>query len=209
MPRYVLLVLRERFPRLAASQVGLGPRPRRGAEQIRRLALDLAGGFTKAAQIGGARADVLPAPFIDALSQFHDAVPPRPFASLRGQVEQDLGRPLESVFAWVEPQALAAASLAQVHRARLLDGSEVVIKIQYPEIRRIIPLDLGMLRTVVGLIRVVQRRIDLRSLVGRGDALHRAGARLPAGGGGHGAPGRHPRRVSGRARAAGASRAVR
>lgn len=165
MPRYVVLVLRERLPRFVASQAAWDRVHAAAAEQIRRLALDLAGGFTKAAQIGGARADVLPAPFIDALSQFHDAVPPRPFASLRNQVEQDLGRSLESAFAWVEPQALAAASLAQVHRARLLDGSEVVIKIQYPEIRRIIPLDLGMLRTVVGLIRIVQRRIDLRSLV--------------------------------------------
>src|SRR5690606_26648321 len=54
----------------------------------------------------------------------------------------------------------------QVHRATLHDGRQVVIKIQYPEIRRIIPRDLGMLRRVVALVQRIQRRIDLRSLVG-------------------------------------------
>ncbi len=165
MPRYALLTLRSRFPRVAPSQASWDRVHAAAAEQMRRLALDLAGAFTKAAQIAGARADILPAPFIDRLSQFHDAVPPRPFDSLRGIIEQDLGRPVDAVFASIESEALAAASLAQVHRARLRDGSNVVVKIQYPEIRRIIPVDLEMLRTVVGLVRLVQRRIDLRSLV--------------------------------------------
>jgi ubiquinone biosynthesis protein len=164
LPRYLLLLARERR--------GRSPGPADwhrahafAAGQIRRLALDLEGAFVKAAQIGGARADILPAPFIDALSQFHDDVPPRPFESLRGIVEHDLGSRLDAVFASVEPRPLAAASLAQVHRAKLHDGSDVVIKIQYPEVRRIIPLDLAMLRRVVGLVQRIQRRIDLRSAV--------------------------------------------
>jgi ubiquinone biosynthesis protein len=163
-PRYALLVLRDALHR-PAGQPAWDRVHDTAAEQIRRLALSLAGGFTKAAQIGGARADILPEPFIDKLSQFHDAVPPRPFESLRGIVERDLGRELGSVFAFIEPNALAAASLAQVHRARLHDGSEVVLKIQYPEIRHIIPLDLGMLRAVARTTRLLQRRIDFRSLV--------------------------------------------
>jgi ubiquinone biosynthesis protein len=163
-PRYALLALRDAAHR-PASQQAWDRVHAAAAEQIRRLALSLAGGFTKAAQIGGARADILPQPFIDKLSQFHDSVPPRPFEALRGIVERDLGREIGSVFASLDPNALAAASLAQVHRARLHDGSEVVVKIQYPEVRRIIPLDLGMLRAVAGSARLLQRRIDFRSLV--------------------------------------------
>ena len=165
MPRYAVLTLRSRVPRFAPTQASWDRAHAAAAEQMRRLALDLAGAFTKAAQIAGARADILPAPFIDRLSQFHDSVPPRPFASLEGILERDLGQPARALFASIESEALAAASLAQVHRARLRDGSDVVVKIQYPEIRRIIPLDLGMLRAVVRLVRLVQRRIDLRSLV--------------------------------------------
>src|SRR5262249_24299666 len=59
---------------------------------------------------------------------------------------------------------LGAASLAQVHRARLRDGSDVVIKIQYPEVRRIFPLDLLLARRVAGLVQRMQSVIDLKSL---------------------------------------------
>jgi predicted unusual protein kinase regulating ubiquinone biosynthesis (AarF/ABC1/UbiB family) len=163
LPRYVWLNAREQFRPAgpaAWNRVHLA-----AARQIERLALDLGGAMTKAAQIGGARADILPDPFIDILSQFHDAVPVRPLASLRPVVEADLGCRLEEAFASVDEVALAAASLAQVHRAKLHDGSDVVLKIQYPEVKRIIPLDLSMLRTVVGMVRIIQRRIDLRSVI--------------------------------------------
>jgi len=165
LPRYWVLLARD----------ALGPRPvpqsawdrvhAAAARQICRLALALEGGLIKAAQIGGARADLLPKPFIDALSRFHDDVPPRPFAVLAPVVEAALGAPLATIFAMVDPQALGAASLAQVHRARLRDGAEVVIKIQYPEARRIIPLDLAMLRQVAALVQRMQGSVDLRSLV--------------------------------------------
>lgn len=165
LPRYLVLQARARTRRFRPTPAEWTRAHDAAAREIEQIALSLAGAFVKAAQVLGARADFLPAPFIDRLSQFHDAVPPRPFASLAPLVERDLGRPLDEVFATVEPEALAAASLAQVHRATLRDGSRVVLKIQYPEIHRIIPLDLGMLRRVVALVARVQRRIDLRSLV--------------------------------------------
>lgn len=166
VPRYLLLQLRERSGRRPPGPADWNRAHDAAAREVERIALAYAGAFTKAAQVLGARADVFPAPFIERLGQFHDAVPPRPFARLAPLVERDLGRPLDQIFASIEPEALAAASLAQVHRATLHDGSQVVIKIQYPEIRRIIPLDLGMLRRVVALVQRIQRRIDLRSLVG-------------------------------------------
>jgi ubiquinone biosynthesis protein len=165
LPRYLLLQARARTRRFRPTPADWTRAHDAAAREVERIALSLAGAFVKAAQVLGARADVLPAPFIDRLGQFHDAVPPRPFAALAPLVERDLGRPLDEVFAAIEPTALAAASLAQVHRATLRDGSPVVLKIQYPEIHRIIPLDLGMQRRVVALVARIQRRIDLRSLV--------------------------------------------
>jgi ubiquinone biosynthesis protein len=165
LPRYLILIARQRSGRRPASEAEWQRVHGFAAREMKQIALSLGGAFTKAAQIFGARADIFPKPFIDELSQFHDAVPPRPFATLATLVERDLGRPLEAVFASIEREALAAASLAQVHRAQLHDGSRVVVKIQYPEIRRIIPLDLGMLRVVVSLVQRIQRRIDLRALV--------------------------------------------
>jgi ubiquinone biosynthesis protein len=165
LPRYLLLLARDRTALWPTTDADWQRAHSAAAREIKRVALLLAGAFTKAAQIQGARADFFPAPFIEELSQFHDAVPPRPFETLRPLVERDLGRPLDEVFATIDHRALAAASLAQVHRATLRDGSQVVLKIRYPEIPRIIPLDLGMLRRVIGIVMLVQRRIDLRALV--------------------------------------------
>jgi ubiquinone biosynthesis protein len=165
LPRYVWLLARDRSGRWPTTPADWQRTHRAAAREVKQVALTLAGAFTKAAQILGARADFLPAPFIEELSQFHDAVPPRRFETLAPLVERDLGRPLDEVFASIEREALAAASLAQVHRATLRDGSQVVVKIRYPEISRIIPLDLGMLRRVVAIVQRLQRRIDLRALV--------------------------------------------
>jgi ubiquinone biosynthesis protein len=165
IPRYWILIARSQSARLAPTQADWDRVHGAAAREIRNVALALAGAFTKVAQIGGARADVLPAPFIEELSQFHDAVPPRPFELLAPIVERDLGRPLADLFASFEPRALAAASLAQVHRATLPDGTPVAVKIQYPEVRRIIPLDLAMARAVASLVSRLQKVVDVRSLV--------------------------------------------
>lgn len=165
LPRYWYLMLRELWLRQPVSQRAWDRAHDAAAEQIRLLALTLEAGLIKAAQIGGARADILPKPFIEKLSRFHDDVPARPLADLVSLVESELGAPLASIFASVDERPLGAASLAQVHRARLLDGADVVIKIQYPEARRVIPVDLAMLRRVARLVQSMQSNIDVRAIV--------------------------------------------
>jgi ubiquinone biosynthesis protein len=109
--------------------------------------------FVKLGQILSTRPDLLPPPFINELEKLQDTVPPADWLLIRPRLEEELGRPLEEVFASIEPQPLAAASLAQVHAARLLDGTEVVIKIQRPDIERIIEIDLEILFDLANLVQ--------------------------------------------------------
>jgi ubiquinone biosynthesis protein len=118
----------------------------RAARGFAGLGTDLGGLYVKLCQVVGARADVFPPVFVRELGRFHDRVPPRPFAELRPVLERELGRTLDQVFARFDETPLAAASLAQVHRARLLDGSDVAVKIQYPEAERLFGTDLANIR---------------------------------------------------------------
>ena len=137
---------------------------RKTGEAIYTLATTLGGALVKLGQVHGARADVLPAPFIEPLRGLHDRVPARPLSKLRKHVERELGKPIDEVFASIEPVALAAASLAQVHKATLKDGTPVVVKIQYPEARRLFPIDMGSLRRAVRVARWLNKKLDLRPL---------------------------------------------
>jgi predicted unusual protein kinase regulating ubiquinone biosynthesis (AarF/ABC1/UbiB family) len=133
------------------------------ARAIYRTAVRLEGLLIKACQFLGTRADLLPDEYIETLSQLQDRVPPRPFETvLAPLVERELGQPLSKVFADWDPTPLAAASLAQVHRARLRDGREVAVKIQYPEIARLVEADLANLRILFDLLARIERNFDLR-----------------------------------------------
>jgi len=126
----------------------LSPTHQRAADLILDLALDLRGVMIKLCQAVATRSDIFPKEFIERLKQCHDAVPPKPFSRVRQVVESELGKPLDAVFSSFDPTPLASASLAQVHRAQLLDGREVAVKVQYPDIEGIIRTDLANMRRV-------------------------------------------------------------
>ena len=118
------------------------PTDERAARAILDCALELRGVLVKLCQAVSTRADMFRPPFIEILKQCQDAVPARPFEVVRDVIERELGKPLDAVFAGFERAPLAAASLAQVHRARLHDGREVAVKVQYPDIEEIVRTDL-------------------------------------------------------------------
>ena len=132
----------------------------RAAQALNRTALRLEGLLIKACQFIATRADVLPDEWVSTLSSLHDRVPPRPFAMIREQIERELRRPLEAVYAEFDPAPLASASLAQVHPARLHDGRRCAVKVQYPGIDGIVRADLRNMTTVLYWLAKLERDFD-------------------------------------------------
>ena len=106
---------------------------------------DLGPTFVKLGQVLSTRVDLFPPEWITEFEKLQDHVPAVPFEKLRTQLEEDLGAPAEEIFPYLETQALAAASIAQAHRAKLTDGTDVILKIRRPGIRPIIEADLRLL----------------------------------------------------------------
>jgi len=106
---------------------------------------DLGPTFVKLGQLLSTRADLFSQEWIDEFEKLQDHVPPVSFEKLRIQLEDDLGKPPEEIFPYLEIQPLAAASIAQAHRAQLEDGTDVILKIRRPGIRQIIESDLRLL----------------------------------------------------------------
>lgn len=112
--------------------------------------------------------------FQQALGRLCADAPPMPAATARAVLERELGRPVSQLFASVESEPIAAASIGQVHRAAMLDGTPVAVKIQYPGAREAIEADLAnheLLSTFLGLfmgLSPVRVALDLRALVARG-----------------------------------------
>ncbi|MCX8066667.1 MAG: AarF/ABC1/UbiB kinase family protein [Anaerolineae bacterium] len=129
-------------------------RPVLGPPQRLRMALEELGPtFVKLGQVLSTRPDLLPPEYIAELARLQDTVPPVPWDEIRPLLERELGKPLESVFATIDPVPLAAASLAQVHPAILRDGSRVVVKVQRPNVEAVIRVDLDILADVAQLLQ--------------------------------------------------------
>ncbi len=117
-----------------------------------RLALEELGPiFVKFGQAVSTRRDLLPLDIADELAKLQDRVPPFPGALARASIERAYGKPLTEVFSAFDETPLAAASIAQVHVARLLDGREVVVKVLRPGMREVIERDLEVLDALAAL----------------------------------------------------------
>jgi ubiquinone biosynthesis protein len=125
--------------------------------------------FIKVGQIASTRGDLLPPELVDELATLRDQVPPFPFAQVRAVIESSLGRPLEEIYLRFDETPVAAASVAQVHRATLRDGGAVVaVKVRRPDVAEKVALDRSILLVAA---RFAERVIPSLRLVSLEEAI--------------------------------------
>jgi len=118
------------------------------AERVRRVMEDLGPTFVKLGQILSTRRDLIPDDWAEEFSRLQDAVPPVPFSRIRERLDEAFGKSFDELFAEVDEKPLAAGSMAQVHRAKLADGTRIVLKILRPDLDEIVESDLEALQFI-------------------------------------------------------------
>ena len=150
---------------------------RRQAKRLRSALEELGPTFAKIGQILSTRPDLLPPEFIEELATLQEHVPPLTEEQVVKVMEQELGVPWEDVFDHIEPQPLAAGTIAEVHRATLSNGEKVVVKVQRPEAKEQIEQDLALLEVFaekVGHRPGLKQVIDMEAVFEHlSDSLHR------------------------------------
>src|SRR5262249_26132561 len=144
------------------------------ARRFRMLLNDLGPTFIKLGQVLSTRADLLPAEYIQELALLQDSVPPIPLEQVYAQLRASLGQEPAQVFQKIDTRPLAAASIAQVHRAVTLTGEDVVVKVQRPGIAEQIRSDMVILRSLARLLEAVVEETGLSPPTGIVDEFERA-----------------------------------
>ncbi len=151
--------LRGRGRKIPAGGKGGLPDPVR----IRRVLEELGPSFIKLGQLMSTRGDIFPPEYIEEFSKLQDRVPPVPFELIQAIIEGELRQPLTSIFDHIEPKAMAAASVAQVHSARLKSGEKVAVKVIRPGIDKLIRKDIELMYYFAGKI---EKRYDIGRVLG-------------------------------------------
>src|SRR2546425_2940581 len=137
----------------------------RSANRVLETATSLGGALIKACQFASTRPDLLPAVYIRTLAPLQDRMPPRSWPEIEKAITRELGQRPVDVFAEIEHEPVAAASIAQVHRARLHDGREVAVKGRYPYMDNQVETDLAVLEQVVKAIARLVPAMQLQPIV--------------------------------------------
>ncbi|MBS3805034.1 MAG: AarF/ABC1/UbiB kinase family protein [Oleiphilaceae bacterium] len=135
----------------------------RMAEGIVDTLGDLKGAVMKVGQIASQTQDFLPREFSDALQKLQKEAPPMPFETILQQIETELGRPVAELYEYLDETPYAAASIGQVHRARMHNGDHVIVKVQYPGVDESCDSDLKQLRLALrlgGLLKMPKESVD-------------------------------------------------
>lgn len=140
--------------------------------KVRLMLQQLGPTYVKVGQMVSSRADVLPEAWRTELDKLQNTVPPFPYGQVEAIVRSELGASPEVLFASFEPVPLGAASLAQVHRATLPDGTEVVVKVQRPNVQAMVRADLGNMED---LARQAERRVAMARTMNLAAMIHEFG----------------------------------
>ena len=137
---------------LDAASGSLARNERARATQLRQALTSLGVTFVKLGQALSTRPDLLPGAYLEELSELQDGLPGFPDSQAFALVEAELGGPMQSYFRSISPRPIAAASLGQVYRAELLDGTEVAVKVQRPGVGASLKLDIYLIRSLAELL---------------------------------------------------------
>ena len=161
------------FGRKEAVAEDPGVSARNRGRRLREMLDELGPTFVKFGQLLATRPDIVPPDILAELRGLQDDARPEPFSSVRAVMEEELGLRIEQVFEEFEEEPIAAASIGQVHRARLPGGQEVVVKVQRPDAERQINADIQLLYQVARVARERVRRLQFIDLVGTVDEFAR------------------------------------
>ncbi|MGF1539967.1 MAG: ABC1 kinase family protein [Pleurocapsa sp.] len=123
---------------------------------LRNVLIELGPVYVKLGQLLSTRPDLLPARYIEALTDLQARVPPVPWTEVESLIVGELSQPLESVFATIDHNAVAAGSIGQVHRATLIDGKPVALKVQRPGIEKIVAQDISLIKSLAELVSLTE-----------------------------------------------------
>ncbi len=156
---YLWRALKRPFQSVSKAQQELLAAHIRNAERVVARSAELRGAFMKLAQMLSMRHDLLPAEVLEVLSAVQSSAPPMPWARVREVLIAELGAPPEERFARFETDAVAAASLGQVHRAVLRSGERVAVKVQYPGVEATVHQDVKNLKALVAVFAGIARDV--------------------------------------------------
>lgn len=137
----------------------------RNAKRVLNLIVDLEGLWVKLGQYLSTRADVLPEAYTRLLKQLQDSLPPRSLKEVCKTIEKELGKTMDDLFLYFDKVPLATASIAQVHRATLSDGQEVVVKVQHDGIKAVILEDLKNAKSIVDWIAWAEPQYNFHPMI--------------------------------------------
>lgn len=135
-------------------------------EKLTLVMQELGPTFVKAGQILSTRSEILPQSYCDALAKLRTNADPMPFETVVSVLEHEYGTDVSKVFTRIDPTPLGSASLAQVHRARLVSGEDVAVKVQRPGVRETMAQDIDIMRTVVGWVTKAAPQTQIIDLAG-------------------------------------------
>lgn len=137
----------------------------RNAKRVLNLIVELEGLWVKLGQYLSTRADVLPEAYISLLKQLQDSLPPRPLKEICRTIEKELGKSMDDLFSSFVDAPLATASIAQVHRATLRSGEDVVVKVQHEGIKTVILEDLKNAKSIADWIAWAEPQYDFNPMI--------------------------------------------
>jgi ubiquinone biosynthesis protein len=125
-------------------------------EVLRNILIELGPVYVKLGQLLSTRPDLLPPRYVETLTDLQGRVPPVPWSQVETQIQKQLKRPLSEIFSRIDTDAVAAASIAQIHRATLHNGQEVALKVQRPGIEVVVEQDIALIKSLAELVEVTE-----------------------------------------------------